>query len=97
MARFYSVRTIRKVGDSAYVSIPRIVRHELGINVNDPVEIELDTNRKILIVRPFRGRTFRPLHDMNQNIMLPLADKKTDPPADAPAVQDDATDAKVPA
>jgi hypothetical protein len=29
--------------------------------------------------------------------MLPLAEKKTDPPADAPAVQDDATAAKVPA
>lgn len=97
MAKFYAIRHVRKVGASAYVGLPMIVRHELGINVNDAVEIELDTIRKCLVVRPYKGREFRAIDSMQRNDMLPLGQNRRDEPDEPAAESTDAATAKVPA
>ena len=84
--RLYSVRHVRKVGAVGYFPIPKIVMHELGIVYGDQIEIELDTVKKHLIVRPLRNRVFVPQENQRTPDMLPFtlhADRiqRVDPPA----------------
>ena len=47
--------TLRQSGGSVIVSIPRSALEKLGLNANDPVEIDVDGDR-IIIRRRRRGR-----------------------------------------
>lgn len=70
--RLFSVRRVRQVGGCAYFAIPKIVLHEIGAAIGDQVELELDTTKRILIVRPLRNRVYVPLENKIEPEMLPF-------------------------
>lgn len=95
--RLFSMRHLRKVGRCAYVAVPKIVLHELGIKIGDQIEIELDTTKKHLIVRPLSKQVYVPLANRIEPEMLPftLHNERKQP---APATDDAHVDGeKVPA
>lgn len=71
--RLFSVRRIRQVGGCAYFAIPKIVLHEIGAKIGDQVELELDTAKRVLVVRPLRNRVYVPLENKIEPEMLPFA------------------------
>lgn len=97
MSRFKCIRRIRKVGKSAYLSLPKLARLELNLFINDEVEIELDTRQKKLILRAAQPRTIAPTIDLNQMDMLPAASVDPAPAAAAPITDDAGAHEKLPA
>ncbi|MEE8131676.1 MAG: AbrB/MazE/SpoVT family DNA-binding domain-containing protein [Candidatus Paceibacterota bacterium] len=43
---------VLKVGSSAAVTIPKKSLEELGLKIGDQVSIEIDTNKKIVSIKP---------------------------------------------
>lgn len=74
MTQFTCLRKVRKVGGSAYIALPRLARIELRIFMNDFVALELDTKRKILILRPVKQQPKVPMINLDEFDMLPLDD-----------------------
>lgn len=50
--RSWAIRRLRKNGQSLYLAIPRIARLQLGVYVDDPMVIEFDDERRVLLVYP---------------------------------------------
>lgn len=63
---------MRKNGNSAYLAIPRLARLELKLFVGDWVDVDLDTDARVIIIRPAIPRTSAPMINMTLPDMMPM-------------------------
>jgi len=91
--RLFSMRYVRRVGNCGYFPIPKIVLHELGLTYGSQIELELDTAKKCLIIRPLTKRVYVPIDDAKSPEMLPftLHQERKQPiePTTEPAADDE--------
>ncbi|MCA1834345.1 MAG: hypothetical protein LC750_16745 [Actinobacteria bacterium] len=72
MTRFACKRKLIALGKGAtYINFPKLARLELNLFVNDEVVIELDTKRKLVIIRAAEQRARPPFRDAGELSMLP--------------------------
>lgn len=97
MHRFQCKRKLRAQGKAAYLAIPKLARLELGLFINDEVLLELDTKRKLIILRAATARAVKPFADLNQLEMLPGRPAIEPAPAEPEAIAPAPIAEKVPA
>jgi hypothetical protein len=70
MHRFACKRKLICIGRAAYINLPKLARLELNLCMNDEVLIELDTKRKLVIIRAVEPRAAMPFRPLEQIDML---------------------------
>jgi antitoxin component of MazEF toxin-antitoxin module len=84
--RYKSFRQLRRNGQSLYVIVPQLARHLLKVWPNDWVEVELDMDRRELVIRPRQYRDEAPVFKAKRPDMSVIVEKlETIKPA-APAL-----------
>lgn len=78
--RYKSIRACRVVGKAIYISIPRLARLEMRLFPGDWVEMELDTDTKILTLKPVHAREEVPLITFVRPDMVPATAAAVPPP-----------------
>jgi hypothetical protein len=95
--RFQCKRKLRAQGKAAYLAVPKLARLELGLFIGDEVLIELDTKRKLIVIRAATPRAVKPFADLNQLEMLPGRPASAPAPAEAEPIAPAPIAEKVPA
>lgn len=70
MHRFACKRKLLSIGRAAYINLPRLARLELNLCTGDEVLVELDTRRKLVIIRAAEPRAAMPFRPLEQIDML---------------------------
>lgn len=60
---------VLKVGSSAAVTIPKASLEELGLRIGDKVTVEVDTEKKIVSVKPIAGSVNKELLDWTKKFI----------------------------
>jgi hypothetical protein len=95
--RFACRRKIIALGKATYVNLPKLARLELGVFANDEVILELDTKRKMVIIRAASERVKKPFQELDQMNMLPREHVVPIAPAEEPPAAPAPLAEKVPA
>jgi antitoxin component of MazEF toxin-antitoxin module len=83
--RYKSIRVVRKIGRSLYISLPQLSQRELRIFNGDWLELELDDEARTLSIRPVHARVEVPLIAFKHPDMVPATAATIPDPPGVPA------------
>jgi hypothetical protein len=79
VAKFRTIRAIRKIGGGVYLSLPVLARRELRLLVGDFVTLELDDQKKTLSIAPVNLREQMPFIGFHGTGMTPVDEPNVEP------------------